>query len=705
MSAPTPPSPPTPHVKSFDFGGRQVTIETGEIGRQADASVIVNMDDTVVMANITARREPMANASFLPLTVDFQEKFYAAGKIPGSFFRREGRPSEKEILTCRLIDRSIRPLFPKFFYHEIQVVCTLLSFNPEVEGDIPAMLATYAAMQISGLPFAGPVGAARVGFINDAPVVNPLHSDWEKSKLNLVIAGTPKGVLMVESEAKELSEEQMLASVMEGHRSMQDAISAIVKLGEDVGKPAWDWEPPELPEERRLSLRNSAAEAMRQAYQITEKPARTTRLCDIRDAAREAIAIPEPDPLDDNLVNSELKKLESEIVRERILSGEKRIDGRGTRDVRPIWIRVGVLPRAHGSALFTRGETQALAVATLGASRDEQKIDSLHGEGFDPFMLHYNFPPYSTGETGRIGTPKRREIGHGKLAKRALMAVLPDLDKFGYPLRLVSEITESNGSSSMATVCGGSLALMDAGVPLRRHVAGIAMGLIKGDDSFAVLSDILGDEDHLGDMDFKVAGTAQGVTALQMDLKIDSIDEQIMRAALAQALEGRTHILGEMAKVLESPREQVSPYAPSILRMKIAVSKIRDVIGKGGSVIKGITEETGTKIDIEDDGSISISGGTAELCERAKAKIDAITFDLEVGRIYDGKVDTILENVGAVVSIFPGKDGLLHISQISKERIAQVSDHLQVGQSIRVKVIKSDEGKVRFTCKGLDDPA
>lgn len=695
--------PPSPTTKSFDFGGRQVILETGEIGRQADATVLVNMDDTVVMTNITARREPMPNASFLPLTVDFQEKFYAAGKIPGSFFRREGRPTEKEILTCRLIDRSIRPLFPKFFYHEIQVVCTLLSFNPEVESDIPAMLGTYAALQLSGIPFAGPVGAARVGFINDAPVINPLHSEWEKSKLNLVVAGTPKGVLMVESEAKELSEEQMLKSVMAGHEAMQDAISMIVKLGEEAGRPAWDWEPPELPEERRLSMRNFAADQMRKAYEITEKPPRTTRLCDIRDAARASIALPEPDPLDDNLVNSELKKIESEIVRERILSGEKRIDGRNTREVRPIAIRVGLLPRAHGSSLFTRGETQALVVATLGASRDEQKIDSLHGEGFDSFMLHYNFPPFATGETGRIGTPKRREIGHGKLAKRALAAVLPNLEKFGYPLRLVSEITESNGSSSMATVCGGSLALMDAGVPLTRHVAGIAMGLIKGEDSFAVLSDILGDEDHLGDMDFKVAGTELGVTALQMDLKIDSIDEQIMRAALAQAQEGRMWILSRMTKALAGPREQVSQYAPSILRMKIAVSKIRDVIGKGGSVIKGITEETGTKIDIEDDGSISISGGTHELCERAKAKIDAITFDLEIGRTYDGKVETILDNVGAVVSIFPGKDGLLHISQISKERVAQVSDHLEVGQSIRVKVIKSDEGKVRFTRKGVDE--
>ena len=693
------------HTKSFDFGGRQVVIETGEIGRQADATVLVNMDDTVVMTNITARREPMPNASFLPLTVDFQEKYYAAGRIPGSFFRREGRPSEKEILTCRLIDRSIRPLFPKFFYHEVQVVCTLLSFNPEVEGDIPAMLGAYAAMQLSGIPFNGPVGAARVGFINDAPVVNPLRSDWEKSRLNLVVAGTPKGVLMVESEASELSEAQMLDSVMAGHGAMQDAIAAIVKLGEDAGKKQWEWETPELPEERRLTMRNFATEPMREAYQIADKPERTTKLCDIRDRAREAVALPEEqaNPLDDNLVNSELKKLESEIVRGRVLSGEKRIDGRGTRDVRPISIRVGVLPRTHGSALFTRGETQALAVATLGASRDEQKIDSLTGEYFDPFMLHYNFPPYSTGETGRIGTPKRREIGHGKLAKRALMAVLPDLEKFGYPLRLVSEITESNGSSSMATVCGGSLALMDAGVPMKRHVAGIAMGLIKGDDSFAVLSDILGDEDHLGDMDFKVAGTDEGVTALQMDLKIDSIDAQIMRAALAQALEGRQKILGEMKKALAGPREQVSPFAPSILRMKIAVSKIRDVIGKGGSVIRNITETTNTKIDIEDDGSITICGGSLEICEKAKATIDAITADLEVGGVYEGKVENILENVGAIVSIFPGRDGLLHISQISKERINKVSDHLEMGQRLRVKVIKSDEGKVRFSMRGVDE--
>ena len=696
-------SAPTPTTQSFQFGGRQVTLETGEIGRQADATILVNMEDTVVMTNVTARREPMPNASFLPLTVDFQEKFYAAGKIPGSFFRREGRPSEKEILTCRLIDRSIRPLFPKFFYHEVQVVCTLLSFNPEVEGDIPAMLGAYAAMHLSGIPFAGPVGAARVGFLNDQPVINPPHSEWENSRLNLVVAGTPKGVLMVESEAKELSEEQMLNSILAGHKAIQDAIAAIVALGEKAGKPGWDWEPPTLSDERRQTLREAAEAPLREAYQIGDKTERAARLSEVRDSARASAALPEPDPLDENILNSELKKLESEIVRARILSGERRIDGRNTREVRPISIRVGVLPRAHGSALFTRGETQAIAVATLGASRDEQKIDSLHGEGFDPFMLHYNFPPYATGETGRIGTPKRREIGHGKLAKRALMAVLPDLDKFGYPLRLVSEITESNGSSSMATVCGGSLALMDAGVPVQRHVAGIAMGLIKGDDSFAVLSDILGDEDHLGDMDFKVAGTNEGVTALQMDLKIDSIDEQIMRAALAQALEGRMHILEKMNEVLDAPRSEVSPYAPSILRMKIAVSKIRDVIGKGGSVIKGITEETGTKIDIEDDGSISISGGTHEVCERAKEKIDAITFDLEVGRVYDGRVATILENVGAVVSIFPGKDGLLHISQISKERIAQVSDHLEVGQALRVKVIKSDEGKVRFTLKGVEE--
>ena len=696
--------PPTPISESIDFGGRQTAFETGEIGRQADATVLVNMDDTVVMTSVTVRREPMPNASFLPLTVDFQEKFYAAGKIPGSFFRREGRPSEKEILTCRLIDRSIRPLFPKFFYHEIQVVCTLLSLNPEVDGDLPAMLSAYAALELSGVPFAGPVGAARVGFIGDQPVVNPTISQMEKSRLNLYVAGTPKGVLMVESEAKELSEAQMLASVMAGHSAMQGAIEAVVKLGGRVEKPDWAWwRAPELPEERRRAMRASAAAEFGDAYQITEKPQRAARVGEIRDRAREAVAIPEPDPLDDNLVNSELKKLESEIVRERILSGEKRIDGRGNREVRPLAIRVGVLPRTHGSALFTRGETQALAVATLGASRDEQKIDSVLGEYFDPFMLHYNFPPYATGETGRIGTPKRREIGHGKLAKRALMAVLPDLEKFGYPLRLVSEITESNGSSSMATVCGGSLALMDAGVPLKKHVAGIAMGLIKGGESFAVLSDILGDEDHLGDMDFKVAGTEDGVTALQMDLKIDSINEQIMGAALEQALEGRLWILRQMKEVLAEPRAEVSPYAPSILRMKVAVSKIRDVIGKGGSVIRGLTEETGTKIDIEDDGSISISGPNYEVCERAKAKIDAITFDLEVGRVYDGKVETILDNVGAVVSIFPGKDGLLHISQISKERVSKVSDHLEAGQSVRVKVIKAEDGKVRFTLRGVEE--
>lgn len=690
--------------KNFTVGNRQATIEYGEIGRQANATVIVNMEDTVVMSALTANREHKSEATFLPLTVDYQEKYYAAGRIPGSFFRREGRPTEKEILVSRLIDRSIRPLFPDFFYHEMQILPTVLSYNPEVDGDIPAMLATYAALHLSGVPFNGPVSAARVGHINGIAVVNPTQSELAESKLDLIVAGSENGVLMVESEARELPEEEMLKAIMTGHREMQTFITAVKELGEQVGRPVWEWQQPTLSAEKQEKMKSLTGDKFAEAYQIKEKQERETRLAEIRQEVKNELLDEESDTLEKNMLGSALKKIESGIVRERILSGQPRIDGRGTRTVRPISIRTGVLPRTHGSALFTRGETQALVVATLGSDRDNQKIDSLNGEQFDGFMFHYNMPPYATGETGRSMGPKRREIGHGRLAKRGLLAAMPTAEQFSFTLRLVSEITESNGSSSMASVCGGSLALMDAGVPVSAHVSGIAMGLITDGERFSVLSDILGDEDHLGDMDFKVAGTRGGITALQMDLKISGINEQIMQAALQQAHEGRQHILEKMEEVLAQPRKEASQYAPRMLRLKIPVDKIRDIIGKGGSVIKNLQETTSTRIDVEDNGIVTICGKNSASCESAKSKIEGLTSDLEMGRIYEGKVENILENVGAVISVLPGRDGLLHISQISDQRINKVSDHLQTGQIVRVKVLKNDSGRVRFSMRKLDEP-
>ena len=688
--------------KTFTLGGKEGTLEFGEIGRQASATVIVQMDETVVLVAATANRDPMPNASFLPLTVDYQEKYYAAGRIPGSFLRREGRPSEKEILTSRLIDRSIRPLFPDFFYHETQVLASVLSFNPEVNPDILAMIGTSAALRLSGIPFNGPIGATRVGYIEGAAVVNPSESQMSESLLDLIVAGSRQGVLMVESEAAQLSEDVMLQSIMAGHQDMQGMIEAIEHLAQEAAHPAWEWETPALTDEQKDGLRAATADAFAEAYNITEKQARSNRLSEIRKAGSDAVLDEQATPMEHNLVGSALKKIEAGIVRERILSGQPRIDGRGTRTVRPIAIRLGLLPRTHGSALFTRGETQALVITTLGSSRDDQKIDALGGEQFDRFMMHYNMPPFATGETGRGGIPKRREIGHGRLAKRGLAAVMPSADDFDFALRVVSEITESNGSSSMASVCGGSLSLMDAGVPLSAHVSGIAMGLIKENDSFAVLSDILGDEDHLGDMDFKVAGTYQGITALQMDLKIDSINAQIMQAALAQANEGRLHILGLMTEALPEPRPEASPYAPRIIKIKIPTNKIRDVIGKGGSVIKNLQDTTETRINITDDGTVAISGRNLDACNSAREQVENLTRDVEVGAIYDGKVENILENVGAVVSIMPGRDGLLHISQISQERINKVSDVLSLNQTVRVKVLRTDEGKVRFTMKNME---
>ena len=692
----------THYKKSFAFGDKQATLEYGEIGRQAGATVIVNVADTVVLVAVTAGREAKADASFLPLTVDYQEKYYAAGRIPGGFLRREGRPSDKEVLTSRLIDRSIRPLFPKFFYHETQVLASVLSFNPEVNPDIPAIIGASAALHLSGVPFAGPIGGMRVGYLDGTPVMNPPQSAMLDSKLDLIVAGTRKGVLMVESEASELPEQAMLEAVSQGHLSMQAGIEAIEHLGQEAGRRPWDWESPALPDSQKEALKSATHSAFVEAYNISEKQERSTRLSEVRKAGAEAVLSETSTALEKNLVGSELKKIESDILREQVLSGNPRIDGRGTRTVRPIAIRLGVLPRAHGSALFTRGETQALVVTTMGSERDEQKIDALPGMQYDRFMVHYNMPPYATGETGRTGTPKRREVGHGRLAKRGLVAALPSKEDFSFSLRLVSEITESNGSSSMASVCGGSLALMDAGVPVSGHVSGIAMGLIKEGDRFAVLSDILGDEDHLGDMDFKVAGTRKGVTALQMDLKIDSISGQIMKAALEQAGEGRAHILDLMEKAIPAPREEASEYAPRMLKIKIPVDKIRDVIGKGGSVIRNLTETTETTIDVAEDGTISISGSSAA-CEKAREKIETLTRDVEVGMVYEGKVDSIIENVGAVISILPGRDGLLHISQISDERTNKVSDVLSVDQTVRVKVLSSGGGKVRFTMRNLEE--
>ena len=690
------------HVKkSLIWGRHRLVIETGEIARQATGAVLVNMEDTVVLVTVVGARQAAAGKDFLPLTVDYQERTYAAGKIPGGFFRREGRPSEKEILTSRLIDRPIRPLFPDGYYNEVQVVATVVSSNNEIDSDIPAMIGTSAALAISGIPFGGPIGAARVGYLNGHYILNPTATELKTSDLDLVVAGTEQAVLMVESEAKELTEDVMLGAVVFGHQQMQQVIQAIHELAEEAGKPAWDWTPPARNDALVSRIAELSENDLRAAFQLKQKGARSVAIDDIWKRVFTEVGVGAEGGPDANVVKEICFALESKIVRGQVLAGEPRIDGRNTRTVRPISIRTGVLPRAHGSALFTRGETQALVAATLGTTRDEQRIDALMGEYSDRFMMHYNMPPYATGETGRVGSPKRREIGHGRLAKRALLSMLPGPEAFAYSLRVVSEITESNGSSSMASVCGGCLALMDAGVPLKAHVAGIAMGLIKEGNRFAVLSDILGDEDHLGDMDFKVAGTATGVTALQMDIKITGITKEIMHAALIQAREGRLHILEKMKQALEAPRAELSAWAPRMITIKIKPEKIRDVIGKGGAVIRALTEETGTTIDIQDDGTVTIACVSPEAGELAKKRIEDIVADVEVGRIYDGTVLKLLD-FGAIVSVLPGKDGLLHISQIANERVNAVADHLKEGQQVRVKVLEADDkGRLRLSMKAV----
>ena len=689
------------YKKTLTFGNHQLTLETGEIARQASGAVMVSLDDTMVLVTVVGRKDAKPDQDFFPLTVDYLEKTYAAGKIPGGFFKREGALREKEILTCRLIDRPLRPLFPEGFYNEVQIVAMVVSSDSEIDADIPAMIGASAALAISGIPFDGPIAAARVGYANGQYLLNPTATELLTSQLNLVVAGTERAVQMVESEAQQLSEEIMLGAVMFGHEQMQTVIRAINEMADAVGAPAWNWVAPAKDEALIAQVASLAEAELGQAYAIRSKQARTDAVNAIRDKVMAAVITAESPPGQKNHVNDLFSALEAKIVRGQILSGEPRIDGRNTRTVRPITIRNGVLPRAHGSTLFTRGETQALVVATLGSMRDAQKIDALQGEYIDRFMLNYNFPPYSTGETGRMGTPKRREVGHGRLAKRALAAVLPSEEDFGYAIRVVSEITESNGSSSMASVCGGCLSMLDAGVPLKAHVAGIAMGLIKEGNRFAVLTDILGDEDHLGDMDFKVAGTETGVTALQMDIKINGITRDIMQAALVQAKEGRMHILGLMKQSIPQARTEVSEFAPRMIKMKINPEKIRDVIGKGGAVIRALTEETGTTIDIDDSGNITISCVSGEAGEVARKRIEDIVADVEVGKIYEGPVVKLLD-FGALINVLPGKDGLLHISQIAHERVNAVSDHLKEGQIVRVKVLEvDDKGRMKLSMKVL----
>ena len=686
--------------KTFQWGQHTVRMETGEIARQSGGAVLLDMDGTVVLATVVAKNEAKAGQDFFPLTVDYLEKSYAAGKIPGSFFKREGRPSEFETLTSRLIDRPIRPLFPEGFFNEVQVIATVVSSNPEVSADIPALLGASAALSLSGLPFDGPVGAARVGFINGEYVLNPSNSELKDSALDLVVAGTETAVLMVESEAMELPEDVMLGAVVFGHTQMQAAINAINELADEAGADAWDWEAPAEDTVMTDRLKDIAEAGLQAAYNIKQKQARMSAVDEIRNKAFAELITADMNTVAANAVKDAFHRLEAGVVRNRILSGQPRIDGRDTRTVRPITIRNGVLPRTHGSSLFTRGETQALVVTTLGTGRDEQTIDALEGSYSDRFMLHYNMPPFATGETGRVGAPKRREIGHGRLAKRALLAVLPPKSEFDYTMRVVSEITESNGSSSMASVCGGCLSLLDAGVPLKAHVAGIAMGLIKDGGKFAVLTDILGDEDHLGDMDFKVAGTEKGVTALQMDIKINGITKEIMQAALSQAKEGRMHILGIMKEAVTSTGE-MSAYAPRIIAMKINPEKIRDVIGKGGAVIRALTEETGTQIDIQEDGSVKIACTSIEAGELAKKRIEEITAEVEVGKVYEGPVIKLLD-FGAIVNVLPGRDGLLHISQIAHERVNAIGDYLKEGQVVKVKILEADEkGRLRLSMKAL----
>ena len=689
-------------TKTFQFGEHKVTIDTGAIARQADGAVIVDMAETMVLVTAVGRKAADPGRDFFPLTVNYQEKTYAAGKIPGGFFKREGRPGEKEVLTCRLIDRPVRPLFPKGFKNEVQIIATVMSLNPDVDPDIPALIGASAALAISGMPFAGPIAAAKVGYKDGEYILNPGIAAVADSDLELVVAGTRDAVLMVESEASGLSEEVMLGAVMYGHEQMQVAIDAISELAAEVGKPAWNWEAPADDVDLAGAVAAQAESGLADAYRITDKQDRQTAVGTAKAAATDALSGSEDARWSADEVKGALSKLEKTIVRQRVIRGEPRIDGRDQSTVRPIDVQVGVLPRAHGSAVFTRGETQAIVVTTLGTGRDAQLIDSIQGERKDPFMLHYNFPPYCVGETGFIGSTKRREIGHGKLARRGIQAVMPDMDDFGYVIRVVSEITESNGSSSMASVCGSSLALMDAGVPMKAPVAGVAMGLVKEGDDFAVLTDILGDEDHLGDMDFKVAGTDDGITALQMDIKIQGITREIMSKALDQARDARLHILGEMNKVLSSPRQEMSEWAPTIMTMKIDPDKIRDVIGKGGAVIRAITEETGASVDIDNDGTIRIASVDGASGNEARRRIEMITADVEVGQIYEGKVARLMD-FGAFVTILPGKDGLVHISQISNERVEKVSDKLAEGDTVKVKVLEVDrQGRVRLSMKEVD---
>ncbi|MFC1720497.1 polyribonucleotide nucleotidyltransferase [Pseudomonadota bacterium] len=693
-------------TKTFKYGDHEVKLETGQIARQANGAVMVSMGDTVVMVTVVGKKEADAGRGFFPLTVNYQEKFYAAGRIPGGFFKREGRPTEQETLICRLIDRPIRPLFPKGFMNEVQVIATLMSSNPEISGDIPALIGTSAALALSGIPFNGPIGAARVGYIDGNYVLNPTKSQIEQSALDLVVAGTESAVLMVESEAKLLSEEVMLGAVTFGHEASKAVVQAVRELAAEAGVESWEWEAPVADESLAARVGEMASQGLTAAYAIADKMQRHDAIDEVRKSVFEVLCSPEDEnaPSQD-AVSGAFYKIEKSLVRERILSGSPRIDGRDLSTVRPISVECGVLPRAHGSALFTRGETQAIVATTLGTGRDAQIIDAVTGEYKDPFMLHYNFPPFCVGETGFMSGPKRREIGHGRLARRGVAAMLPTMEEFPYVIRVVSEITESNGSSSMASVCGTSLALMDAGVPVKAPVAGIAMGLIKEGDRFAVLSDILGDEDHLGDMDFKVAGSEEGITALQMDIKIEGINEEIMKIALSQAREGRNFILGEMNKVLSQPRSEMSEYAPRLMTIKVHPDKIRDVIGKGGVTIRSITEETGCTIDIADDGTVTIASVNKEAADEARKRIEQITADVEPGQIFEGKVIKIM-NFGAFVSLTPGRDGLVHISQLSDERVENVTDVVKEGDIVKVKVLEVDkQGRIRLSMKAANEEA
>ena len=689
-------------TKRFQYGRHEVVLETGEIARQAGGAVMVSVDGTVVLVTAVAAKSAREGQDFFPLTVDYQEKFYAGGRIPGGFFKREGRPTEKETLICRLIDRPIRPLFPEEFRNEVQIIATLMSLNPEVEGDIPAMIGASAALALTGAPFQGPIGAAKVGYKNGQYILNPSVSELKESELELIVAGTSQAVLMVESEAKELSEDVMLGAVVFGHQAQQAVIHAINELVVEAGAKSWDWTAPAKNEAMIAALKEAVGDQLTGAFQVRDKLQRRDAISAIKKDVLGALAPrAEAEGWHAGELAKEFGELEYRTMRDSVLDTKIRIDGRALDTVRPITCKVGVLPRVHGSALFTRGETQALVVTTLGTARDGQIMDDVAGEWKEHFLFHYNFPPYSVGETGRFGAPKRREIGHGRLAKRGVLAMMPGMEAFPYTIRVVSEITESNGSSSMASVCGSSLALMDAGVPVKRPVAGIAMGLVKEENAYVVLSDILGDEDHLGDMDFKVAGSELGVTALQMDIKIQGITEEIMKAALAQAKQGRLHILGEMAKAITAPREELSEFAPRLLTMKIHPDKIREVIGKGGATIQAITKETGTQIDIQDDGTIVIASVNAAAAQAAKARIEQITSDVEPGRIYEGKVAKIMD-FGAFVTILPGKDGLVHVSQISNDRVEKVSDALKEGDVVKVKVLEVDkQGRIRLSMKAV----